>query len=163
MANMIRHGVTLISIGNGRRPGETEQFVSQLIENYKLNCRHVITNEAGASVYSASELAREELPDLDVTIRGKSNASPAASRILGRIGQNRSCSIGVASISMMPTKRPVVGLDRQTVTSVVNYVGVDLNTASAACSSTSPAHGVDSWEYRYLPKRKRSFKNRQEL
>ena len=53
LANMIRrHGVTLISIGNGTASYETEQFVSQLIENYKLNCRYVITNEAGASVYS---------------------------------------------------------------------------------------------------------------
>ena len=85
-----RHGVTLISIGNGTASYETEQFVSQLIENYKLNCRYVITNEAGASVYSASELAREELPDLDVTIRGAGIHRPPHPGSLGRIGQNRS-------------------------------------------------------------------------
>ena len=71
LARMIqKYGVTLISIGNGTASYETEQFVSSLIADYQLSCRYVIANEAGASVYSASDLAREELPDLDVTIRG---------------------------------------------------------------------------------------------
>lgn len=65
------HGVTLISIGNGTASYETEQFVAALIRDNKLKDVHyLITNEAGASVYSASQLAKEELPSYDVTIRG---------------------------------------------------------------------------------------------
>ena len=64
------YGVNLISIGNGTASYETEQFVSALIGDRKLPCSYIITNESGASVYSASDLARAELPDLDVTIRG---------------------------------------------------------------------------------------------
>ena len=65
------HGVTLISIGNGTASYETEQFVAALIRDNDLKDVHyLITNEAGASVYSASQLAKEELPDYDVTIRG---------------------------------------------------------------------------------------------
>ena len=62
--------VTLLSIGNGTASYETEQFASTMIEEEKLDCHYIITNEAGASVYSASKLAIDELPDLDVTIRG---------------------------------------------------------------------------------------------
>ena len=71
LAKKIRqYGVTLISIGNGTASYETEQFASAMIAEEGLDCHYIITNEAGASVYSASKLAIEELPDLDVSIRG---------------------------------------------------------------------------------------------
>ncbi|MBS6126952.1 MAG: RNA-binding transcriptional accessory protein, partial [Veillonella sp.] len=71
LAEKIRKfNVTLLSIGNGTASYETEQFASKMIEEEKLDCHYIITNEAGASVYSASKLAIDELPDLDVTIRG---------------------------------------------------------------------------------------------
>ena len=150
-----RHGVTLISIGNGTASYETEQFVSQLIENYKLNCRYVITNEAGASVYSASELAREELPDLDVTIAVPYPLARRHPGSLGRIGQNRSLLHRRRPVSARrQPKGPVVGprSDR--------HVGRQLRRRrfEYGFGSPAPAHrrsyGVDSWEYRYLPKTK---------
>ena len=66
-----KHHVTLLSIGNGTASYETEQFAARLIQEHQLKDVHyLITNEAGASVYSASKLAQEELPEYDVTIRG---------------------------------------------------------------------------------------------
>ena len=123
LANMIRrHGVTLISIGNGTASYETEQFVSQLIENYKLNCRYVITNEAGASVYSASELAREELPDLDVTIRGAVSIARRIQDPLAESVKIDPCSIGVGQYQHDVNQKDLSSALDQTVTSVVNYV-----------------------------------------
>ena len=62
--------IDVISIGNGTASRESEKIVSDFIKKYKLDVKYMITSEAGASVYSASELAQEEYPDLDVTIRG---------------------------------------------------------------------------------------------
>ena len=133
LANMIRrHGVTLISIGNGTASYETEQFVSHLIEAYHLKCRYVIANEAGASVYSASDLAREELPDLDVTIRG---AVSIARRIQDPLAESVKIdprAIGVGQYQHDVNQKALSAALDQVVTSVVNYVGVDLNTASPA-------------------------------
>lgn len=71
LLSMIRkHHVTLLSIGNGTASYETEQFAASLIQAHHLDVHYLITNEAGASVYSASKLAQEELPEYDVTIRG---------------------------------------------------------------------------------------------
>ena len=165
LANMIRrHGVTLISIGNGTASYETEQFVSQLIENYKLNCRYVITNEAGASVYSASELAREELPDLDVTIRGAVSIARRIQDPLAESVKIDPCSIGVGQYQHDVNQKDLSSALDQTVTSVVNYVGVDLNTASAALLqhiaglTASTAGNIVTYRNENGP-----FKNRQEL
>jgi len=67
------HHVDLIVIGNGTGSRETEQFVAELVKKYTLTCKFMIVSEAGASVYSASELASKEYPDYDVTIRGAIN------------------------------------------------------------------------------------------
>lgn len=165
LANMIRrHGVTLISIGNGTASYETEQFVSQLIENYNLSCRYVITNEAGASVYSASELAREELPDLDVTIRGAVSIARRIQDPLAESVKIDPCSIGVGQYQHDVNQKDLSTALDQTVTSVVNYVGVDLNTASAALLqhiaglTTSTAGNIVTYRNENGP-----FKNRQEL
>lgn len=127
-----KYGVTLISIGNGTASYETEQFVSAMLTAQQLSCPYIIANEAGASVYSASELAREELPDLDVTIRG---AVSIARRIQDPLAE--SVKIDPKSIGIGQYQHDVNQKDLSTaldavVDSVVNYVGVDLNTASAA-------------------------------
>ena len=159
-----RHGVTLISIGNGTASYETEQFVSQLIENYNLSCRYVITNEAGASVYSASELAREELPDLDVTIRGAVSIARRIQDPLAESVKIDPSSIGVGQYQHDVNQKDLATALDQTVTSVVNYVGVDLNTASAALLqhiaglTTSTAGNIVTYRNENGP-----FKNRQEL
>lgn len=126
------YGVTLISIGNGTASYETEQFVSQLIDERKLSCRYIIANEAGASVYSASDLAREELPDLDVTIRG---AVSIARRIQDPLAESVKIdpkSIGVGQYQHDVNQKNLSAALDSVVESVVNYVGVDLNTASPA-------------------------------
>lgn len=133
LRNIIKkYKVTLISIGNGTASYETEQFVSAMLTDQHLSCPYIIANEAGASVYSASELAREELPDLDVTIRG---AVSIARRIQDPLAE--SVKINPKSIGIGQYQHDVNQKDLSTaldavVDSVVNYVGVDLNTASAA-------------------------------
>ncbi len=69
MGLIAKHGVTLISIGNGTASRETEQLAAEITRELS-NVKYLITNEAGASVYSASPLARAEMPELDVSIRG---------------------------------------------------------------------------------------------
>ena len=133
LARMIqKYGVTLISIGNGTASYETEQFVSSLIADYQLSCRYVIANEAGASVYSASDLAREELPDLDVTIRG---AVSIARRIQDPLAESVKIdprAIGVGQYQHDVNQKELASTLDATIESAVNHVGVDLNTASAA-------------------------------
>jgi uncharacterized protein len=68
-----KHTVGLICIGNGTASRESEQFVAEMISNNNLDAKYLIVSEAGASVYSASQLANDEYPDLDVTIRGAIN------------------------------------------------------------------------------------------
>lgn len=159
-----KYGVTLISIGNGTASYETEQFVSAMLTAQQLSCPYIIANEAGASVYSASELAREELPDLDVTIRG---AVSIARRIQDPLAE--SVKIDPKSIGIGQYQHDVNQKDLSTaldavVDSVVNYVGVDLNTASAALlqhvSGLTAATAANIIAYR---NENGPFHNRQEL
>lgn len=133
LTHMIRdHEVTLISIGNGTASYETEQFVSRLIHDQHLKCRYLIANEAGASVYSASELARDELPDLDVTIRG---AVSIARRIQDPLAESVKIdpqSIGVGQYQHDMNQKHLSEALGNVVEDCVNKVGVDLNTASAS-------------------------------
>lgn len=127
-----RNGVTLLSIGNGTASYETEQFVSELIEKENLDCHYIITNEAGASVYSASKLAIEELPDLDVSIRGAVSIARRVQDPLAESVKIDPKSIGVGQYQHdVNQKQLSEALDR-VVETVVNHVGVELNTASPA-------------------------------
>ena len=165
LRNIIKkYKVTLISIGNGTASYETEQFVSAMLTAQQLSCPYIIANEAGASVYSASELAREELPDLDVTIRG---AVSIARRIQDPLAE--SVKIDPKSIGIGQYQHDVNQKDLSTaldavVDSVVNYVGVDLNTASAALlqhvSGLTAATAANIIAYR---NENGPFHNRQEL
>lgn len=133
LANKIRHhGVTLISIGNGTASYETEQFVSNLIAEENLDCHYLITNEAGASVYSASKLAIEELPDLDVTIRGAVSIARRVQDPLAEAVKIDPKSIGVGQYQHDVNQKELSHTLDQVVESVVNHVGVELNTASPA-------------------------------
>lgn len=165
LSNKIKqHGVTLISIGNGTASYETEQFVSNMIAQENLNCHYIITNEAGASVYSASKLALAELPDLDVTIRG---AVSIARRVQDPMAESVKIdpkSIGVGQYQHdVNQKRLSESLDN-VVEDVVNYVGVEINTASPAILkhisgiSATVARNITNYRQENGP-----FKNRQEL
>lgn len=127
-----QHHVTLISIGNGTASYETEQFISSLIRDNGLTCRYCIANEAGASVYSASDLAREELPELDVSIRGAVSIARRIQDPLAELVKIDPKSIGVGQYQHDVNQKRLSATLDDVVESVVNYVGVDLNTASPA-------------------------------
>ena len=134
LLNLIKaHGVTLISIGNGTASYETEQFVAALIRDNDLKDVHyLITNEAGASVYSASQLAKEELPDYDVTIRGAVSIARRVQDPLAELVKIDPQAIGVGQYQHDVSQKELKETLDATVEDAVNHVGVDLNTASPA-------------------------------
>jgi uncharacterized protein len=127
-----KHGVELIAIGNGTASRETDSFVGQVLKNHPdLKVQKVMVNESGASVYSASEFAAHEFPDLDVTIRGAISIARRLQDPLAELVKIEPKSIGVGQYQhdVSPTK-----LTRSlgsVVEDCVNAVGVDVNTASA--------------------------------
>lgn len=127
------HGVTLISIGNGTASYETEQFVAALIRDNDLKDVHyLITNEAGASVYSASQLAKDELPNYDVTIRGAVSIARRVQDPLAELVKIDPQAIGVGQYQHDVSQKQLKETLDATVEDAVNHVGVDLNTASPA-------------------------------
>lgn len=128
-----KHHVTLLSIGNGTASYETEQFAAQLIQEHHLQDVHyLITNEAGASVYSASKLAQEELPEYDVTIRGAVSLARRIQDPLAELVKIDSQAIGVGQYQHDVDQKALAGTLDGVVEMAVNHVGVDLNTASPA-------------------------------
>ena len=128
-----KYGITLISIGNGTASLETEEFVADLIKSDNLaNVHYIITNEAGASVYSASKLAKEELPEYDVTIRGAVSIARRVQDPLAELVKIDPKAIGVGQYQHDVNQKELAATLEQVVESAVNHVGVDLNTASAA-------------------------------
>jgi uncharacterized protein len=125
------HEATLLAIGNGTASRETEQLVAELTRNLD-GVHYLMVNEAGASVYSASPLARAELPDLDVSLRGAVSIARRALDPLAELVKIDPKSIGVGLYQHdVDQKRLSEVLDR-VVETMVNRVGVDLNTASVA-------------------------------
>jgi len=126
-----KHGVTLISIGNGTASRETEQLAAELTRELS-GVKYIITNEAGASVYSASPLARAEMPDLDVSIRGAVSIARRVQDPLAELVKIDPRSIGVGmyqhDVDQTALSEALTGV----VEDVVNRVGVDVNTASPA-------------------------------
>lgn len=131
-----KHHVTLLSIGNGTASYETEQFAAELIQKHHLTGLHyIITNEAGASVYSASKLAREELPEYDVTIRGAVSMARRVQDPLAELVKIDPQAIGVGQYQHDVNQKALAGSLDGVVEAAVNHVGVDLNTASSALLS----------------------------
>ena len=131
-----KHGVSAIAIGNGTASRETESLVAEVIGDLPPDSasgvRYAMVNEAGASVYSASDLAREELPDMDVSMRGAVSIARRLQDPLAELVKIDPQSIGVGLYQHdVDQKRLGETLDA-VVESVVNYVGVDVNTASPA-------------------------------
>ncbi len=128
-----KHGVTLISIGNGTASYETEEFTAGLIRQHQLTGVHyLITNEAGASVYSASKLAKEELPEYDVTIRGAVSIARRVQDPLAELVKIDPQAIGVGQYQHDVNQKELAAALDATIETAVNHVGVDLNTASGA-------------------------------
>ena len=126
-----RHHVTLITIGNGTASRETEKLASELTRNAR-QTKYLIVNEAGASVYSASALARSEFPELDVTIRGAVSIARRAQDPLAELVKIDPKSIGVGMYQHDVDQTALSNALDGVVESVVNRVGVDVNTASPA-------------------------------
>jgi uncharacterized protein len=129
------HGCEMIAIGNGTAGRETEQFVKDTLADAGKRVPVVMVSEAGASVYSASEIAREEFPDLDLTVRGAISIARRLQDPLAELVKIDPKSIGVGQyqhdVNQGHLKRSLDAV----VESCVNYVGVDLNTASWALLS----------------------------
>jgi uncharacterized protein len=126
-----RHHVTLITIGNGTASRETEKLAAELTRNAPAT-KYLIVNEAGASVYSASSLARAEFPNLDVSIRGAVSIARRAQDPLAELVKIDPKSIGVGLYQHDVDQTALSHALDGVVESVVNAVGVDVNTASPA-------------------------------
>ncbi len=127
-----RYDIELIGIGNGTGSRETDRFVADLLAAHpELNVRRVIVNEAGASVYSASEFAAREFPDLDVTVRGAVSIARRLQDPLAELVKIDPKSIGVGQYQHDVSQLQLGRQLNAVVEDCVNAVGVDLNTASA--------------------------------
>jgi protein Tex len=127
-----KHKAELIAIGNGTASRETESFVANLIKALSLKVQYVIVNEAGASVYSASELAREEFPDFSVEERSAASIARRLQDPLSELVKIDPKSIGVGQYQHDVTPKKLNDQLNFVVTQAVNQVGVNINTASKA-------------------------------
>lgn len=125
-----KHGVQVISIGNGTASRETEKFVADMIKNNNLDVKYIIVNEAGASIYSASPVGIEEFPDLDVTIRGAISIGRRLQDPLAELVKIEPKHIGVGQYQHDLNQSKLDETLKGVVEDCVNSVGVDLNTAS---------------------------------
>ncbi|TNC83736.1 MAG: RNA-binding transcriptional accessory protein, partial [Thalassolituus sp.] len=133
LALIQKHNAELIAIGNGTASRETDKFVGDLLKKHKdhLSVQKIMVNEAGASVYSASELAAKEFPDLDVTIRGAVSIARRLQDPLAELVKIEPKSIGVGQYQHDVNQSQLARTLDAVVEDCVNSVGVDLNTASA--------------------------------
>lgn len=137
LANMCQqHKVELVSIGNGTGSRETDKLVGELIKaNPELNLKKIMVSEAGASVYSASELASKELPDMDVSLRGAVSIARRLQDPLAELVKIEPKAIGVGQYQH-DVSQSLLGKSLEAVIEdCVNAVGVDVNTASPALLS----------------------------
>ena len=135
LALLKKHGCGLIAIGNGTASRETDAFITKLLKANDLQITKVIVSEAGASVYSASELAAKEYPDLDLTVRGAISIAHRLQDPLSELVKIDPRAIGVGQYQHDVDQGALQkALDRE-VASCVNSVGVDVNMASPALLS----------------------------
>ena len=125
-----KYKVDLVAMGNGTASRETEFLVAELISENKLECKYLIVNEAGASVYSASELAKREFPDLEASQRGNISIARRVLDPLSELVKIDARSIGVGLYQHDVDQKLLTKKLDDVVVSCVNYVGVDVNTAS---------------------------------
>ncbi|WP_420874575.1 Tex family protein [Oceanobacillus caeni] len=124
--------IELVAIGNGTASRETEQFISDVISNNQLSIPYIIVNEAGASVYSASELAREEFPDLQVEQRSAASIARRVQDPLAELVKIDPKSIGVGQYQHDVSQKALNESLTFVVETAVNQVGVNVNTASSS-------------------------------
>jgi uncharacterized protein len=157
-----KHAVDIIAIGNGTGSRETEQFVADLIPTLSRKVVYIIVSEAGASVYSASKLAGEEFPDLDVSQRSAISIARRLQDPLAELVKIDPKSVGVGQYQHDISQKRLEESLKHVVESAVNSVGVDLNTASpsllAYVSGLSPSVAKQIVAYREANGKYRSRK-----
>ncbi|ERK51338.1 Tex family protein [Leptotrichia sp. oral taxon 879] len=130
-----KYDIDIIAIGNGTASRETEAFVADVIKETKKKVSYLIANEAGASIYSASKIAIEEFPDLDVTARGAISIARRIQDPMAELVKIDPKSIGVGMYQHDVNQKKLNETLEQTIEHVVNNVGVNINTASWALLS----------------------------
>lgn len=159
-----KYEIDIIVIGNGTASRETESFVAGVIKKYNLPAKYLIANEAGASIYSASKIAAEEFPDLDVTVRGAISIGRRVQDPLAELVKIDPKSIGVGMYQHDVNQGRLDDSLDAVITNVVNSVGANLNTASWALlshiSGIKKNIAKNIVDYR---KENGNFKNRKEL
>ena len=159
-----KHNIQLIAIGNGTAGRETDQFVIELLADIEPKPIKVMVNESGASIYSASDVAISEFPDLDITVRGAISIGRRLQDPLAELVKIDPKSIGVGQYQHDVDQKLLRKKLDDTVESCVNYVGVDLNTASKELltfvSGLTPTIANNMIAYR---NEHGAFKNRKQL
>jgi uncharacterized protein len=159
-----KYKIELIAIGNGTASRETDEFISEVMAGLERKPVKVIVNESGASIYSASDVARDEFPDLDLTVRGAISIGRRLQDPLAELVKIDPKSIGVGQYQHDVDQKLLKKKLDETVESCVNYVGVDLNTASKELltfvSGITPTVAKNIVAYR---NERGAFKNRREL
>ncbi len=159
-----KHDAKLIAIGNGTASRETDAFVGRFLQDNDLQLTKVMVSESGASIYSASELAGEEFPDLDVTVRGAISIAHRLQDPLAALVKIDPQSIGVGQYQHDVNQTQLKKALSREVESCVNSVGVDLNMASASLLShvagigSGLAKNIVAWR-----NETGAFKNRKQL
>ncbi|MBF2006868.1 MAG: RNA-binding transcriptional accessory protein [Chlorogloeopsis fritschii C42_A2020_084] len=165
LKNLIeKYKIELIAIGNGTASRETDEFVAEVLQTLERKPIKVIVNESGASIYSASKVAAQEFPDLDVTVRGAISIGRRLQDPLAELVKIDPKSIGVGQYQHDVDQKLLKKKLDETVESCVNFVGVDLNTASKELltfiSGITPTVANNIVTYR---NQNGAFKNRREL
>ncbi|AFZ24568.1 transcriptional accessory protein [Cylindrospermum stagnale PCC 7417] len=165
LKNLIeKYQVELIAIGNGTASRETDEFVLEVLQIIDRKPIKVMVNESGASIYSASKVALEEFPDLDITVRGAISIGRRLQDPLAELVKIDPKSIGVGQYQHDVDQKLLKKKLDETVESCVNYVGVDLNTASKELltfvSGITPTVANNIVAYR---NQHGAFKNRRQL
>ncbi|MEF3313246.1 Tex family protein [Paenibacillus sp. GYB004] len=160
-----KYGVQLVVIGNGTASRETEQFIADLIGKVKgRGLQYLIVNEAGASVYSASKLAQEEFPNLDVAERSAISIARRLQDPLAELVKIEPKAIGVGQYQHDVAQKHLEESLKAVVESAVNHVGVDLNTASPSLLSyVSGVNGTIAKNIVKYREENGKFNNRKQL
>lgn len=164
LALLDKYPIDIITIGNGTASRETEAFIADVIKEAKRPVYYIIVNEAGASVYSASKIAKEEFPDLDAARRSAVSIARRLQDPLAELVKIDPQSVGVGQYQHDVSQKHLSESLTQVVESAVNYVGVDVNTASP--SLLSYVSGISASVAKNIVKRREElgrFTQREEL
>lgn len=158
-----KYKVDIISIGNGTASRESEKFCAEMIKEYNLNCKYIITSEAGASIYSASKLAIEEFPDLAVEKRSAVSIGRRLQDPLSELVKIDPKSIGVGEYQHDVNQKQLTEALDFTTSKVVNAVGVNVNTASKSILKYVSGLTKSVIENIYKYKEEHKIKSRDEI